>query len=320
MISVLFAATALVLLQNPASRPELITACNAPIDERPLLSDIIVNDEPPEANDLPSLRVTHTASGGWLKVFYEPVTERAARARAACLGAQIALLEVELADQRRDAQWDSVVFTANPDYVSPRADAGQGRWIVSTRADGTLTEDGEGMIVSTMPHEQAHDYQNRATTRRSRWFQEGHATWVGLKVSALISPDHTATEIAGHEAALSDGAALRLAEWGGMQVRPEAILRQLSPEDRARKLADPSFNPPGPYRFGPDDVISDENNTSARYAAAWKVFVGLEARHGVDAVRAWVADLTSRSDTVTDAMAIASAKERFGEDITPLLQ
>lgn len=296
-------------------------ACRAPAGDRPELAGIVLSDQPAGPGDLPAIRATSTATGAHMLVYYDAISEAAARARAACLGAQLALLEREVGDDRRDAEWDSVVFTADRAYAPPRADAARTRWPVHTSADGGLDDAAHTLVVHVMPHEQVHEYQTRAGARLPRWFAEGHATWVGLKVEARLDPESARAEILKNEADLSGAVPpLDLAGWGGMQVKPEAVLRQLSPEDRARKLADPSFQPSGTFRFGPDDLISDESNTSARYAGAWKVFVGLEQRHGADAVKAWVAEVTASSERLTPAALVASAQARFGEDIAPLLR
>lgn len=296
-------------------------ACRAPAGARPDLAGIVLSDQPAGPGDLPAIRATSTATGAHMLVYYDAISEAAARARAACLGAQLAFLEPEVGDDRRDAEWDSVVFTADRAYAPPRADNARTRWPIHTTTDGGLDAAAHTLIVHVMPHEQVHEYQTRAGARLPRWFTEGHATWVGLKVEARLDPEAARSEALRQEANLDNAAApLALAGWGSISVKPEAILRQISPEDRARKLADPSFQPSGPFRFGPDDVISDETNTLARYAGAWKVFVGLEQRHGADAVRAWVAEVTASPERLTPDALVASAQARFGEDIGPLLR
>ena len=298
---------------------EVLAACRASPPERPARDGLRLEDVASQPGDLPAIRATHVSSGAHMLIYYDAASEPAARARAACLGAQLGLLEEALDDDRRDAEWDSVVFTVDPDYAPPRAEGRQSRWSIHLPADGALNEAAERFVSSTMPHELTHDWQGRYGGRSPRWFHEGHATWVGSIVTAQLDAVTARSEAARHQAALADAEPLRLSAWGGVQVKPEAILRQLSPEDRARQLADPSYLPKGPFSFGPDDMISDESNTPARYAGALRIFEGLEQRHGAAAVRAWVGEVTAREGRISTADIIASGRERFGEDLTPLL-
>lgn len=318
MKAALLIAPVLTLLASPALAQGL-PACVAPLGEQPAVAGVTLTDVPAAPGDLPAIRAVNDASGAHMLIYYDAVSQAAARARAACLGLQLGLLEQETGDDRRDAAWDSVVFTADPAYAPPRGEGHQGRWSVHTRPDGTLDAAAQRMVVGVMPHEQTHDWQGSNGARTPRWFHEGHATWIGLRATAKLDPDVAAARIASHEAALADAEPLRLSAWGGVQVRPEAILRQLSPEDRARQLADPTFSPRGPFTFGPDDMVSDESNTPARYAGAWRIFQGLEDRHGAAAVQAWARDLTASEGRVANDRILSAARDRFGEDLTPLL-
>lgn len=312
--------SAAVLVSAPVVESELVAACSASIGETHQLPGLRISEDQPDGN-FASLRLESEASGGWMRVYFDAGSERAARSRAACLGAQIALLEEQLADDRRDARWDDVIFTTDATYAPPRGDEVQNRWIIHAAADGSLDEGDEDLITTVIPHEQVHEYQKRAAPVGPRWFREGHASWVGFKVALQLAPDRAARVIAEREAAIADvSESLALGHWGGLQVRPEAILRQLSFEDRARKLADPTFQPNGTFQFGPGDVISDEGNATARYAAAWRIFVDLEAKHGADAVRGWANDLTSIPERLTNEQVVDLARERFGEDLGPLLE
>lgn len=111
-----------------------------------------------------------------------------------------------------------------------------------------------------------------------------------------------------------------LNRWGGMRVKPEAILRQVSAEEREKIKADPHYTPAGPFSFGPGDMISDESNTPPRYEAAWRVFASLEAAYGAARVEAWAIDLTAAGGSVTGARVQETAAAAFGEDLSRRLQ
>ncbi len=323
MLNLLF-ATGLILSPIAVVQTDpLDQACHAAIGARPNLPGIVLVDQPATPGDLPAIRVTSTATGAHMLVYHDAISEAAARARAACFGAQLTLLEREVGDDRRDAEWDSVVFANDSAYAPPRGDNVVTRWVIQTTEQGQLSEAAERLILSTMPHEQMHEYQTRAGALLPRWFSEGHATWVGLKVLAQLDPSRAVAERLKRENDLAAATQpLMLSEWGGLQPRPEAILRQLSPEDRIRFLNDPTFNAGGAFTFGPGDMIGDESNSLARYGAALKIFVGLEERHGAAAVHAWVSEMTRTGTTtrLSSATVAASIQSRFNEDITPLLE
>lgn len=320
----LFLATELILSPMAAVLGDTVAeACRAPVGARPDLPGIVLEDLPATPGDLPAIRVTSSATGAHMLVYHDAISEPAARARAACFGGQLALLGREVGDDRRDAEWDSVVFTTADDYAPPRGDDVVTRWVILTTEQGQLSEAAERLILSTMPHEQMHEYQARAGAKLPRWFSEGHATWVGLRVLAQLDPARAVAERLKRENDLAASTQpLMLNEWGGLQPRPEAILRQLSPEDRIRFLNDPTFKAGGAFTFGPGDMIGDESNSPARYGAAWKIFLGLEERHGAAAVHAWVSEMTGTGTTnrLTSATVAASIQSRFNEDITPLLE
>lgn len=320
----LLLATGLILSPIAVVQTDpLDQTCHAPIGARPNLPGIVLEDQLATPGDLPAIRVISTSTGAHMLVYYDAISEPAARARAACFGAQLALLEREVGDDRRDAEWDSVVFTTADDYAPPRGDNVVTRWVILTTEQGQLSEAAERLILSTMPHEQMHEYQTRAGAKLPRWFSEGHATWVGLKVLAQLDPSRAVVERLKRENDLAASTqSLMLGEWGGLQPKPEAILRQLSPEDRIRFLNDPTFKAQGAFTFGPDDMIGDESNSLARYGAAWKIFLGLEERHGAVAVHAWVSEMTQTGTTtrLSSATVAASIQSRFNEDITPLLE
>jgi len=290
-------------------------ACAAPVGTRPRLPGITIEAIGATGTDLAHLRITDRRSGGSMNAYYDRTSEPAAWSRAACLGAQMRLLHAETGAVWRDAHWFSVVFTARADYIPPRS-VSEKRWSIATAPDGTLTPAGQHMTVVVMPHEQVHAFQQRLGAKTPRWFHEGHAEWISRKVVAVLTPaEGRADARKGAQALETSTEPVALARWGGMQVKPEAILRQVSPEEREKIKADPHYAPAGPFSFGPGDMISDERNTPARYEAAWRVFTSLEAAYGAVRVEAWVADLTAAGGSVTPAQIQKTAQAVFQEDL-----
>lgn len=295
-------------------------ACAAPVGTHPRLSGIAVEAIGATGTDLPHLRITDRVSGGSMNAYYDRTSEPAAWSRAACLGAQMRLLHAETGAVWRDARWFSVVFTAQADYIPPRS-ISEKRWSIATAPDGALTLAGQHMAVVVMPHEQVHAFQQRMGAQTPRWFHEGHAEWISRKVVAILAPaEGRADARKGARALAASTEPVALASWGGMQVKPEAILRQVSREEREKIKADPHYTPAGPFSFGPGDMVSDERNTPARYEAAWRVFASLEAAHGAARVGAWAAGLTAAGGPITPARVQETAQAAFQEDLRRRVQ
>lgn len=295
-------------------------ACAASPGERPAIAGISIRDEPAAPGDLGAMRVTSEATGAFMRVYYDTGSENIARARAACLGAQLPMIERETGDTRRDAEWSSAIFTQDPAYVPPRREDVLPRWQVDVQPDGDLSALGSIIVVHTIPHEQVHAYQTRAGARPPRWVAEGHANWIQDRVAPLLNPTIARTQ---HQLRMDDAAQgegpLNLAQWGSRRPKREALLRQVSPEIRARMEADPTFNPTGMFTFTPEDFEGDISNTSGQYAAAKAVFTGLESRYGADKVRLWITELTASSDRITPQSLAETIKRHFGENIDDLL-
>lgn len=263
-------------------------ACSAPVGTRPRLLGIEINAVAASGSDLPYLRILDRKSGGWMKAYYDASSTRSAWARAACLGAQIRLINGEIEGAWRNGQWYSVTFTANPTYIPPR-NRHERRWTILTRPDGALGAEGQNMVVVTMPHEQVHAFQKRAGAQLPRWLEEGHAEWVSRRVKARLAPAASEADVRRYADALARSTVpVELDKWGAVGVTREAILRQASAEDRKKMAADPTYIPPGPYKIVPGDMVSDESNIDARYEAAQRIFANLETAHGASRVQAWV--------------------------------
>lgn len=303
-----------------AAQSGLQAACTAQPGERPDLAGVTVEDEPATTGDLPAIRVTSQATGAFMRVHYDAGSERIARARAACLGAQLSIVERETGDDRRGAEWMSAVFTQDRTYIPPRGDDVQPRWVIDVEQDGTLTKLGHVMVVHTLPHEQVHSWQMRGSSVLPRWLLEGHARWVQDKIAPMFDPAVALSQdrMRAEQVAKADGP-LNLAQWGSERPKREAYLRQVSPVDRARMEADPNYYPTGTFTFTTDDFEEDASNLAARYAAATAIFTGLEQRHGADGVRAWMIEVTSLDGRVSKEALATSMRRHFGEELDTLL-
>lgn len=327
-LTLLFAVAAAV--QTPATTAgqptpsydnDLLLACSAPLGERPERPRLSISDEPQVEGDLKSLRVTVKATGAFMRVFYDPASERIARARAACLGEQIVAVATAVGDDRRNAEWHSAVFTQDRNYVPPRAPGSVARWSIAVAPDGTLTLPGHYTVVSVIPHEQVHAWQQRHGASPPRWVSEGHATWIQRRITPAFDPIVAAKVNRSSERKLTAiKEPLKLETWGSVRPKREATMRQVSPEDRARMQADPNFEPTGTFTYGPDDFESDPAVDAASYPAANAVFEKLAARHGETAVRNWVTSLTASRGEVTSQDVATSIMRRFGENVQSLLR
>tara|TARA_Y100000815_G_C13317751_1_gene491139 strand:- start:150 stop:1112 length:963 start_codon:yes stop_codon:yes gene_type:complete len=305
-ISPVFAAAHL----SAADSTALVDACRAPESATRTVPGIAVTDIPAAADDLPGLLIHDATNQAEARIYYEPAFEQMARAHAPCWGAMLRELAQVVPETRPGIRWASIVLTANPDYVPPR-DGTDARWTALVNGDDAHLE---RFLFLVMPHEETHAVQTARREGLPRWFQEGHAEWAALHVTALVRPELAAEQRAKHAAAAAKGDA-ELGAWGGMRVSREAIRRQLSPEDQQRYDTDPNFSPHGPFHFGPGDIVSDERNTDTRYASALALFDALEAAHGTSAVQEWITAVLADPD----ADPVALARTMLDEDLTPLL-
>lgn len=300
-----------------AAMPKCVEAqVGAPVASGDQIEDVQSDDDL-----LKLLRVT-ADNGAFLHIYFDESSEVEARRYAGCLGTQLNLLAQELLDEREGVQWASVVFTADMQYIPPRGEEIKTRWVIFTDPDAPNVQQPRRMVIQTLPHEQVHDFQSRSGAITPLWFAEGHATWAGLRITGLLDSEAARMD---REERLSELRAangpVNLAGWGQRRVKREAILRQVSPEDRARMEADPKFVPKGgSYTFTMEDFESDETMAGARYAAAMMMFEGLEQRHGAENVRRWVLDVTSTPGLVPQDQLAASVKIHFGEDLSELLR
>jgi hypothetical protein len=295
---------------------DVARACNATGPKIPRVDGVDVKAMPAAPDDLPFLLVSIPATGASARIYHDPGLRDVARSRAACFGGLLAQLPPLIPDHRRDVVWANVVLTLDPHYTPQRSESDK-RWI-ATGFRGRWDEDALRFLIAVMPHEEVHQSQSdRRANKLPRWFQEGHAEWIGLKVTDMVRPDLVTKRREGLARERAAAGGLHLGSWGGLKVKPEALERQLSPADRERRARDPSFSPSGPFHFGPGDFAEDNVNQEARYGAALALFDGLEQRHGQAAVAAWVSAVLAEED---NKRIVPLAREMLGEDIEPLLR
>lgn len=311
----LLLATACTAACAVASPQQLQDACKPDSAPSTLLHDVQVRKIEASSNDLPYYEARSDATGSSVRIYHEPDLANAAASKAACLMGMLDLLSTELPHLSGPVSWSPIVLTHTANYIPPKRD-GELRW--NTVFKSTTWEPANlRFLLVVMPHEETHLSQSMAGRRMPRWFEEGHAEWAGLQVSEQVVPVLAATERAKSAEEFRKLGTAHLGAWGGIRVRPEAIERQLSAEDRERRKNDPSFTPPGPFSFGPDDMVEDNGNEVGRYGAALALFTGLEQRHGRAAVQVWVRAVLEGKNA---AQIVPLARRMLGEDLTSLLR
>ena len=215
--------------------------------------------------------------------------------------------------------WREVIFTRDPSYTPPRDRDSVVRWPVHLTAAGDLGLSGRNDLFSTIPHEQVHAIQN-AYGELPRWFSEGMAEWAGLKATKLVAPDLYASRKAKLDIAHKDLIGTpNLKSWGGVRPKPEAILRQITEEQKERMVNEPGYFPPGPFTFGDDDYISDESNTLARYAASLHIFEMIETSSSPASMRAWFSAVQNLPSPKSTPDIVLASKATTGVDISQML-
>ena len=313
--TLLLCHTAAATPSAPTASAALQAACNAKGASPHALPGITLRSMPAAPGDLPYVMADSAATGSQVRIYHEPKLAAAALSKAACFAGLVDLLAPYIPDKRRGLQWSPIIITTDPGFIPVRTKE-EARWL-KVFASTEWDDQGLAFLLQVIPHEETHFSQSRSKNKLPRWFEEGHAEWAGQRINAQLRSElalkrrtHYATEAAKLGAA-------NLADWGGLQVKPEAIERQLSAEDRARKAKDPSYSPPGPFNFGPGDLVQDMANEQGRYGAALAIFEGLEQRHGLAAVQAWILAVFDASE---NSQIVPLARQHFGEDIAPLLK
>lgn len=308
-------ATASTAADTLPSPQQLQDVCKPDSTTSASLHDVQLYKVEATSDDFPYFEARSNASGNIVRIYYEPDLANAAASKAACLMGMLDILSTRLTPVSGSVNWSPIVLTHNTNYIAPKRNR-EVRWntvFQSTTWDPANLE----FLFVVMPHEETHLTQKMGGAHLPRWFKEGHAEWAGLQITEQVAPVIAAAERARREDAFLKLGAAHLSAWGGVRVKPEAIDRQLSKEDRERRAKDPSFTSDGPFSFGPDDMVEDNGNEPGRYGAALALFSGLERRHNRATVQAWVAAVLESKDA---SQIVPLARQIFGEDVAPLLQ
>lgn len=265
-----------------------------------------------------SLAIRDTDAGSTFEVMFDAGSAEVARASIPVLAAFYRELSELLALDPASVRWSNVLFAHDAEHVQLTRKEGLVVWKVEVGADGKLGDEGLRMLYRVLPHEQVHATQRGGEPGSGlpRWYAEGQATWAGLQVTSRWRPELAREERNTLASAMAEtGPSVALSHWGGIQPKPEAILRQLTPEQRAQFMKDPSsVSLSGPFSFGPDDLVSDESNTQARYAASLALFERIDAAAGRNATQAWFKSVREAAPPDNKHL-VESAKRATGVDI-----
>jgi hypothetical protein len=273
-----------------------------------------------QQGDLPSIRVVDLSTGTFFLVYYDAISKQLAEESIPLLVAFYKDIAAITAVDPGKVSWASVVFTTEKKYMPPQ-NGNEERWAVTVAETGRLSTQGIKDLYQTIPHEQTHRVEKTFVPTSSRWFTEGLATWVGLKITERWNPELarlTLAEFEGERTKLN--APLNLTRWGGLIVKKEAILRQVTPEVRERMEEDPTFSPPGPFNFVKDDFINDESNTLARYGASRELFDELDKRAGRKRLQNWLRSIWENGAAINTKDATAQISKQLNIDITERLK
>ena len=277
-----------------------------------------------EEDHLASRTVVDRGTGATFKVFFDPISEPVARAKIPMLAAFYRRVADLVAVDPARVAWDSVLFARNAEELVLTRKEGLTQWRVDVAADGQPSEAGIKTLYQVVPHEQVHATQDigHGPMGLARWFAEGQATWAGLQVTDEWRPDLAGEERARRAAELAASKQpLALGQWGGVHPKREAILRQLTPEQRAQFEKNPSsVQLSGTFRFGPDDFLQDESNSPARYGASLALFERIDARAGRAAVLDWFRAVQQAGPKVDSNRIATLVSDATGIDITHDLQ
>lgn len=281
-------------------------------------SSIVVTRPTAASGDILGVRVMDPERRLVFRVYFDSDSRAIALKTIPTIAAMYATLSQSVGADPAKVVWAAVAFVRDTAYLPPR-NTGEVRWSVNVEPSGELGARGETDLYLTLPHEQAHSLQNSLSEGAPRWFQEGQAEWAGLRVTDHLRPALAARKRQ-EDAAAYAGLPRRLAAWGGVTVKREAILRQMTPEQRARQAVDSTYQPPGPWKFSPSDFVSDESETAARYGAALALFTELERARGSSQLINWYHRLWDEPRLLTTESLIASIREYFGLDVAPRLR
>jgi len=272
-------------------------------------------DEITKANDLAGFNVTNTTNNQKFDVYYAPELKSAAFQALSVLDKMYTELAVNAGAVPKDVKWAELAFVTDENYIPPRSE-GVVRWKIVHPVQENLSDIAIERIHLLISHEQTHSIQSRIVCDSPRWFEEGQAMWNELKVAEKWNSDLAHAERLSYEQKFREiEGDLNLDNWGGIKVKPEAIQRQLTPEQKQKMEEDPSYFPSGPFSFGPGDFISDESNTEARYFVSLTIFELLEKRLGSDKLKSLFNDVYQMSSCESEELK-EFIKSKYGVDIS----
>lgn len=275
--------------------------------------DLDISPSAQERQSLKSFSIAGRDSGARFKVYFDAASEKAAKhsiPAIAWIYTEVSRLTGVPADK---IKWDDVLFARNSDALV----VANKPWDIDVGADGQLSEKGIQALYRTIPHEQTHTTQD-GLEKIPRWYSEGQATWVQIRFAESWAPKLARTERSKLMMALKDAQTpVSLHSWGGVVVKKEAFLRQMTPEQK-EKFEKDSILPSGGghWKFGPEDMISDESNSTARYAASFKIFERIEKEAGLDALQAWFKAVREAKTPLTNDLLMSLAKTHTKIDIS----
>lgn len=241
--------------------------------------------------DLTKLTVTNQADQFSFQVYFDDELEKVASESIPILNALYTDLAFNAGLQPSEIKWAEIAFVADKDYIPPRKN-GSVRWTIAHEKSQKLSKSAIEKLYVFIGHEQTHRIQDVLSCKAPRWFTEGQAMWNELKVTKTWNNQIANKERGRYKFAYENLAGdLKLESWGEVQVKPEAIQRQLTPEQKQKMKDDPSYLPPGPFSFGPDDLISDESNSKARYFSSLTIFEYLEDELGIENLKLLFEDI-----------------------------
>ncbi|MBA3986352.1 MAG: hypothetical protein H0X63_07240 [Flavobacteriales bacterium] len=270
-----------------------------------------------QADDLPFLRTVDLSTGLVFRTYYDSISEKVARTSISTIVDMYREVAYLVAADPGMVNWAAIAFIQNSEYIPPRQ-GGEVRWGILVDDSGQLGAEGIWDFYLKLPHEQVHALQGTFKPGLPRWFSEGMAEWAGLQVSQRREPalaEQKRMELRNAHETLDQP--LDLSGWGGVTVNPEAIIRQVTIEQRLKMEADSTYSPPGPFSFGPDDLISDESNTLARYGGSLALFEMLEETVGQEQMRSWFHAVWQANGRLNTETLISLAYEHMGIDLQP---
>jgi hypothetical protein len=269
-------------------------------------------------HDLNGYRILNAKTGSVFFVHYDEAGRVAAERSIPVIDEMLSeVARLALVDPAT-VHWGSVSFARASAHDTNASS--EIRWHMQVDEKGALTAEGEEHFFNTLPHEQVHAAQKSQQSQLPRWFAEGHASWVGLKVTKRLRPQLAEAWRTRALAAAKEQGPLDLTSWGGVRITGAAIQRQLTPEEQARMAQDPGKIPNRSFHFNAGETVSDESQTRARYGAALALFEALEAKHGLAKVNKWVSAAWSNPVAPHWTVMAELAKQHLGQDITPDLK